>query len=287
MGAGPRAVRGSRRTAGTVHFLGRDGMIHVGTSGYSFKDWAGSFYPADLPAKEQLPFYTQKFATVELNFTYYRIPAAATIAGMVDRTPAGFSFCVKANEATTHKQDRSVLAEYKEGIEPLRAAGRLGSVLAQFPFSFKNTTANRQYLHQLAEDFQQYHPVVEFRHLSWIKPPVFEFLRANALGYCCVDEPKLDNLVPPVAHATAGTAYVRFHSRDASKWYAGAAQRYNYRYSTEEMAEWVPKVQKLADEAEKVYIFFNNCHAGHAADNAKEFGEMLRDIGLLKTLGGG
>ena len=262
-------------------------MVFVGTSGYSFKDWMGSFYPKGTRQDQLLGYYSTVFGTVELNFTYYRMPEASMLARMVERTPEGFSFCIKANEATTHKLDRAVLDEFKEGIEPVRAAGRLGSVLAQFPFSFKNTTANRQYLHQLAEDFQQYHPVVEFRHLSWIKPPVFEFLRANALGYCCVDEPKLDNLVPPVAHATAGTAYVRFHSRDASKWYAGAAQRYNYRYSTEEMAEWVPKVQMLADEAEKVYIFFNNCHAGHAADNAKEFGEMLRDIGLLKTLGGG
>ena len=88
---------------------------------------------------------------------------------MVDRTPPGFLFCVKANEATTHKLDRSVLDEYKAGIAPICDAGRLGSVLAQFPYSFRNTNANRQYLHQLAKDFADYRPVVEFRHLSWIK----------------------------------------------------------------------------------------------------------------------
>jgi len=261
-------------------------MVHVGTSGYSFKDWTGTFYPDGLPAKQQLDYYAGVFETVELNFTYYRVPTAGMIARMVERTPEGFTFCVKANEATTHKLDRSVLDEYRAGIEPLREAGRLGAVLAQFPFSFKNTLSNRQYLHQLADDFAHYHPVVEFRHASWIKPAVFEFLRNNRLGYCCVDEPELDGLVPPVAQATSDTAYVRFHSRDASKWYAGGAERYDYNYSTEEMSQWLPKVKRLADEAENVYIFFNNCHAGHAAVNATEFKELLRDIGLLKALSG-
>jgi len=256
-------------------------MIYVGTSGYRYKDWTGSFYPDGLPEKEQLGFYSERFPVVELNFTYYGIPRPSVIASMVERTPEGFQFSVKANSATTHKQDRSVLDAFKAAIEPARAAGRLSSVLAQFPFSFKNTTANRRYLHQLAEDFAEYRPVVEFRHKSWIRPVVFQFLRDNGLGYCCVDEPKLDGLVPPVAEATAPTAYVRFHSRDASKWYAGVADRYDYLYSKDELAEWLPKVQALHEEADNVYIFFNNCHAGHAAVNAGELEEMIGQLGLL------
>lgn len=256
-------------------------MIYVGTSGYRFKDWRGNFYPDGLPAREELTYYSTKFPVVELNFTYYGIPKPEVIAAMVERTPPEFIFCVKANKATTHELDRSVLDAFRAGVEPARAAGRLASVLAQFPFSFKNNTANRKYLHQLAKDFAGYAPVVEFRHDSWIKPPVFEFLRDNGLGYCCVDEPDLKGLVPPVAEVTAPTAYVRFHSRDASKWYAGAAARYDYRYSKEELAEWCDKARQLHDEAGDVYMFFNNCHAGSAAVNAGEFKAMLAELGLL------
>jgi uncharacterized protein YecE (DUF72 family) len=259
-------------------------MIYVGTSGYRFADWAGSFYPEGMKEGEQLAYYSQHFPTVELNFTFYRVPTAKTIAAMVDRTPPSFLFTAKISQAITHDLDRTVLEPFKAGIEPARAAGRLGGLLAQFPYSFKNTLDNRNFLHQLAEDFADYHPVVEFRHLSWIKPAVFDFLRGNRLGFCCVDEPKLSNLVPPVAEATSDTAYVRFHSRDASKWYESGAERYNYLYTKEEMSEWLPKVQKLRDEAENVYIFFNNCHAGHAAVNAAEFQQLLRDIGLLQAL---
>ena len=256
-------------------------MIYVGTSGYRYKDWRGTFYPRSLPQQDELRYYAERFPAVELNFTYYGIPKPSVIAGMVVRTPPEFRFCIKANQATTHEQDRSVLGAFKDAIAPAAEAGQLASVLAQFPFSFKNQEDNRRYLHQLAQDLQDYRPVVEFRHNSWVCPQVFQFLRANGLAYCCVDEPELPGLLPPDACATSDTAYVRFHSRDAAKWYAGAAARYDYLYSKDELAEWVPKTQHLAEQAEDVYIFFNNCHAGSAAVNAAEFQEMLAELGLL------
>ena len=259
-------------------------MIYIGTSGYSFKDWVGPFYPGKTRAPDMLKIYAERFPTVELNFTYYAMPAEKTIAGMAGNTPEDFQFFVKANQATTHEQDRSAAEPFLAALEPFRTTGKLAGILAQFPYAFKNNEVSRRYLAELREDFTDESVVVEFRHDSWTRDPVFDFLERLQFGYCAVDEPDLPGLVPPVARATASTAYVRFHSRDASKWFGGDGQeRYNYLYSEDELREWTPKVQELNAEpkVDNLFVFFNNCHAGHAAVNAVQFQEMLRELGLL------
>lgn len=257
-------------------------MVFVGTSGYSYEDWIGTFYPESTKRTRMLELYCEEFEATELNFTYYRIPSVRTMQSLASRTPRGFRFIVKANEATTHKRDLSLTEEFKEGIKPLLDEGKLYGILLQFPYAFKNTEQNRRYLHELRGHFEDYELIVEFRHNSWINPAVFDFLRRNRLAFCCVDEPRISRLVPPVAVVTSEIAYVRFHSRDASKWFADQSkERYNYRYSKEELSEWLPKVKKLAEQASDIYIFFNNCHAGHAAVNAIEFKNMLFDLGII------
>ena len=257
-------------------------MIHVGTSGFRYVDWRGTFYPEGLPQDQELAYYAERFDTLELNFTYYGIPKPQTIARMVERTPDSLTFWVKANEATTHKQDRRVAAQFNDGIAPAVEAGRLAGILCQFPYSFRNHQRNRAYLSCLREDFPQAPLVVEFRNDGWAIEPVYGFLRSLGVGFCCVDEPDLDGLMPRHAVLTSPIGYLRFHSRDASKWYEGGGkERYNYLYSRDELEEWAPKVQELNDEAEGVYIFFNNCHAGHAAVNAEEFKALLADLGII------
>jgi len=257
-------------------------MVTIGTSGFRYADWKGTFYPEGLADDELLGYYAQRFASVELNFTYYGIPNPRTLERMVERTPEGFTFWVKANEATTHKRDRSVAGQFNEAIAPAREAGRLAGILCQFPYSFRNDQRSRAYLAELAEDFPHDPLVVEFRNIEWANQAVYDFLRHHKLGFCCVDEPKLEGLMPPVAVVTSPVAYLRFHSRDASKWYEGGGkERYNYLYQREELEEWLPRVQELHNEAENVYIFFNNCHAGHAAVNAAEFKALLAEIGVI------
>ncbi len=260
----------------------RPTVIHVGTSGFRYKDWRGPFYPPDLPDDGLLAYYAQRFSSVELNFTYYGIPNPAVIERMVERTPEGFTFWVKANQATTHRQDRSVAPQFNEAVAPAREAGRLAGVLFQFPYSFRNYERNRAYLTSLREDFPDDPLVVEFRNVGWAVEPVYGFLRHHGLGFCCVDEPEVEGLMPPVAVATSDVAYVRFHSRDADKWYEGGGkERYNYLYDRSELDEWLPRTEQLAADAEQVYVFFNNCHAGHAAVNAGEFKQMLAELGLI------
>jgi uncharacterized protein YecE (DUF72 family) len=258
-------------------------MIYVGTSGYSYNDWVGTWYPPGTRPENMLRLYAECFHTTELNFTYYRQPSARTIAGICRKLPDGFKLFVKANAGTTHERDRAAAGPFKEGIEPARESGHFAGVLAQFPYSFHNTPDSRDWLRQVAEDFADYNPVVEFRGRDWSKLSILDLLRKNGLGFCCVDEPYEElRLMPPVAEATTDTAYIRFHSHDKDKWYGGdAKERYNYLYSKEELESWVPRTQKLDDLSESVYVFFNNCHAGHAAVNAEDFRGMLADIGLL------
>ena len=256
-------------------------MIYVGTSGYSYNDWVGTWYPSGTPSRDMLKLYAERFKTVELNFTYYRQPSARTIEAIVKKLPPEFRLFAKANAETTHKRNREAAAPFKEGMKPARDAGMLTGVLAQFPYSFKNEPVNGEYLKQLAEDFVGYNVVVEFRNRNWSKMSTLDLLRELGLGFCCVDEPDELGLMPPAAEATTNTAYVRFHSRDKTKWYKGAKERYDYLYSEEELAGWKPKLKKLDDITDAVYVFFNNCHAGHAAVNAEQFRGMLSDIGLL------
>ena len=123
-------------------------MIHIGTSGYSFKDWKGEFYPVDIKNSEMLDFYARHFKVVEINSTYYAIPKPATFERMVEKTPPDFGFTVKAHSGMTHdrKDNKSVFDQFEEAVQPLIEAKKLKGILAQFPWSFKNVEENRKYL---------------------------------------------------------------------------------------------------------------------------------------------
>ncbi len=125
--------------------------------------------------------------------------------------------------------------------------------------------------------------VVEFRNRAWICDATFRLLEELNVGYCCVDQPRLRGLIPPVACATSPVAYIRFHGRNADKWWEHehAWQRYDYLYSREELEEWLPKVERLAEHAERIFIFFNNHYQAQAVQNALLFRDMLADAGLL------
>jgi len=255
------------------HPGGDEGLdIRVGTSGYSFKDWRGTFYPENLRAGDMLRYYAGRFNVVEVNSTYYRIPPLKTFQGMANKTPDGFEFTVKTHSDITHSRENveESARALQESIQPLIEMGKFGAFLAQFPYSFKLSSENMRYLAEIGHIFEGYPLVVEFRHRSWVRDDVFEFLKENGISYCCVDEPRLRGLVPPLTVVTGRIGYVRFHGRNAVKWWeGGSSERYDYLYSEEELIEWKPKIEKLARETDKTYVFFNNCHNGQAAINAQ------------------
>jgi uncharacterized protein YecE (DUF72 family) len=253
--------------------------ILVGTSGYSFPDWVGPFYPPGMKSGEYLGFYSRHFAVVEVNSTYYRIPHPRVLEQMERKTPEGFRFIVKLNQAMTHERslEPGLYREFLAVLEPLKAAGKYDGLLAQFPWGFKRDAAAEQHLDGLRGRLGDEPLFVEFRHGSWLHDGLADRLRRSRLGYCAVDEPRLKGLLPPVTLLTTEDAYVRFHGRNADNWWGReGGDRYDYDYSREELSEWVKKVGELAQQARRTYLFFNNCHAGQAARNAKLMEELLR-----------
>ncbi|UCE02928.1 MAG: DUF72 domain-containing protein [Candidatus Latescibacterota bacterium] len=261
------------------------GEVRVGTSGYSFKDWIGPFYPPGTKVAEQLPLYARHFDCLEVNVTYYRVPDAQLLEGMSRRTPEGFHFILKLHGDMTHRasRDDGLYRDFNAALRPLQDAGNLHGLLAQFPYRFKNTQANRHFVAELRERFANHPLFVEFRHAGWAIEPVFAWLRKLAIGWVSVDEPDLPGLLPREARATSDVGYVRLHGRNAENWWEpgrGGGDRYDYLYSQEELQEWVRKIRSLLQETRRTYVFFNNCHAGKAPSNAQAMKELLSELGL-------
>jgi uncharacterized protein YecE (DUF72 family) len=254
-------------------------MIRLGTSGFSYDDWVGAFYPGDLPKREWLAFYARQFDTVELNVTYYRVPDRRIVMGWIDRTPAEFLFAVKAFSGLTHERREPDFAGFLESIEPLRQAGKLGCILAQFPYSFAPSEENWGYLERLRAGLSDHRVVVEFRQRGWVREETFDRMARLGLGFCCVDEPRLDGLMPPVARATAPVAYVRFHGRNARKWWEHeqAWERYDYTYPSQELREWVPRLKQLDRDSEVVLVYANNHYRSQSVDTLRALRAMLAE----------
>ena len=252
-------------------------MIRLGTSGFSYDDWIGTFYPEDLPRWAWLGYYAERFDAVELNVTYYRIPSPKVIRGWVKRTPEEFLFAVKAHQDITHGREGADFGAFCAALDPLREAGKLACVLAQFPHSFHATPENRAYLERLREGLQGLAVVVEFRHRAWVTEETFQQLEALDLGFCCVDEPRLRGLMPPIARATGPVAYVRFHGRNAGRWWQHeqAWERYDYTYSEQELREWVSRIRALDKEVALTLVFANNHYRAQSVDTLHKLDKLL------------
>lgn len=254
-------------------------MILIGTSGFSYDDWKGKFYPERLAKKDMLAFYARRFGTTEINSSYYAIPGAASFAGMAKKTPPGFDFVVKAHKDMTHAEEtnREIFEIFLGSIQPLREAGKFGCMLAQFPWSFRRTDENTDKLKDFRDMIGDLPTVIEFRNSDWVNEDTFGLLRELDFGFCSVDEPHLKGLMPPIAAATSPIGYVRFHGRNAKKWWKHeeSHERYDYLYSEEELSEWVPRVTDIETQTSKTYVFFNNHYQGKSAQNAQMFARML------------
>jgi len=254
--------------------------VLIGTSGFSFDDWVGPVYPKDLPKREWLNFYAQEFSTCELNFSYYRIPDARTLGQIAAKVPEGFLFSIKAYRGITHEREdpEPQMEQFTAALSPLMNQDKFACVLAQFPHSFHANQANRDYLKRVREGFGDLPVVVEFRSREWISQRTFEELHALELGFCCVDQPRFDSLIPPVAVATGPVAYVRFHGRNRAKWWQHdeAWERYDYSYTDEELEEWVPKIRSLEDESPLTLVYMNNHWQGQAVSTARQLGALMQ-----------
>ena len=254
-------------------------MIYAGTSGFSYDDWVGVFYPRGMPRREWLSYYAREFNAVEINSTFYALPRLSTMESMIGKTGEGFLFSIKANKEMTHQRQGShdLFVAFSRMLQPFIASGKLGCVLAQFPYSFTPNYQNQQYLLFMRQKLDGLPLVFEFRNVQWLRQGIFDWLRQHDVGFCCVDEPPLPRLLPPVAELTSNIAYIRFHGRNTAKWWQHehAYERYDYSYSGEELAEWLPKIKRLSSLAEKTFVFANNHWQGQAVGTIRQLRMML------------
>jgi len=256
-------------------------LLFVGTAGYSYRDWIGPYYPPGTPPGKMLEIYAAEFFFVEINSTYYRQPEWKMIKSMEEKTPAGFQFVLKAHESITHQYSKDYRAncrKFKEALRPLSESAKLGGILAQFPYSFQNKEDNRKYVLALKEIFSPFPLIVEFRRREWQQEAIFNLLQENSIAYTCVDEPQLKGLMAPLAVRTSPLGYLRFHGRNYSTWWNHKKpyERYNYLYNPEELAEWVPKINKIRRGAEKLFISFNNHFQAQAVANARMMQKIFK-----------
>lgn len=242
------------------------GAVLVGTSGWTYRDWRGRFYPDRLPQREWLTHYTGRFSTVELNVTTYRLPTERDIARCLD-VPQDFVYTIKLSRLITHRNRPDsrpeFVANYYRAIEPL--APKIANVLAQFPPRWeRNDDALRGFLAGLPRR----HPVtVEFRHPSWYAPEVYAILRKAGVSLCLHD--MAGSVAPHVL--TGPTLYVRLH---------GPVRAYAGSYRRARMERWADAIAGLAPQTEAAYVYFNNDERAFATRNAETLITLLRERGV-------
>jgi uncharacterized protein YecE (DUF72 family) len=251
--------------------------VWIGTAGYSWPDWVGQFYPPGTSPARMLAYYATQFPAVEINNTFYRPPTAGQLVRLADRTPAGFRFSLKVPRSVSHDRSDVDLDPFRRAVDELAARDRLIGLVLQFPEAFTNTLANREWLDRVAAGLKPHPAWVEFRHESWHRPRLGDWLRERGLDLVTVDVPELPQLFPRAVIDPGTTrVYVRLHSRLAGNWYAGGMARYDYDYSDNELREWVVRLKDAGPRVTDAHIIFNNCHEIQGIVNARRLGELLR-----------
>jgi len=266
--------------------------LYIGTSGWSYPKgegtWTGYFYPRGKI--NELEYYSQFFNTVEVNSSFYRPPNPEYTYNWARRVPEDFLFTVKLWQKFTHPKmyeeatgREAVISQqdvdiFNRSIEPLARHGKLGSLLAQFPPSFKNEGHGQQVLAAVIRIFGEYRLAVELRHRSWSDDPnIARLLKENNVAWVHIDEPKFKSSIAEELPTTSDMAYFRFHGRNAEMWWTGdSATRYKYLYSPEEITDLSERVKSAAQETRLLFALFNNHWRGYAPRNAVDMMNSLK-----------
>lgn len=249
-----------------------------GTAGFSYKDWIGPFYPIGTKEPDMLGFYSEHFDFVEVNSTYYHMPSKKLFESMDKKTVSSFRFSVKLFGGFTHERSSGIkeAENFMYSLEPVVSSEKLLCLLAQFPYSFHYNQDNLAYLSDLRKWFGNTAICAEFRNNGWINSQAVRHLKNENIGFVCVDEPQIRGLMHKVSVISSEISYVRFHGRNASKWYGGeGSERYDYMYSEEELKEWIPNIKSMENQAAAIVISFNNHPQGKAVMNARMIKRLM------------
>ena len=263
----------------------RTSKIRIGPAGWSYKDWEGTVYPPHGSKFDPLAYLASYFDTIEINSPFYRIPPATHAKSWVRRIAANddFKFTTKIFRGFTHEKEPLVKADvkaFRDYLAPLADADRLGAILIQFPWSFKNTPESRVKLVELFTAFAEYPKALEVRHSTFQEPEFYDFLEEHDVSWVNVDQPLYSDSVKPADTVTGPIGYARLHGRNYEKWFAHGEtwERYNYLYSAQELEPWVERIGKMAKKKE-TYVVTNNHFRGQAILNAGDLKDALGQDG--------
>lgn len=245
-------------------------LIHIGTSGWSYKDWVGNFYPSNTPAKEYLKIYVNRFNTVEIDSTFYGIPRKSTVEAWYKTAPDNFKFAPKLPQEITHKSDltgiEDILSGFLNIISLLKE--KLGPILIQFPYSFTPQTGSNlgRFLTELPSGFDF---IIEVRNRQWLGEKFYDMLREQSVGLALLDHP----WVPKIEVVTSKILYIRFLGDRQN-----VAEDFGHIQVDREkdLAEWKRIVTALEEKVDDFYGYFNNHYSGHSPSTAKRFLELLQ-----------
>jgi len=273
--------------------------IRIGPAGWSYSDWSGYVYPTPRPKGfHEASYLAQFFDTIEINTSFYQPLRPYHASQWLDRVAANanFLFTAKLWQKFTHGEATSTISAtgappsvptgdderaVRSGFDVLHKAGKLGALLLQFPFSFHRTPEAFAYLAGLLKRFADYPLAVELRHASWNDPEALAMLREHRVALCSIDQPLIGRSLEPSDESTSYLGYVRLHGRRYDTWFSDDPEtpqheRYNYLYTTEELAPWTNRIRKLASHAHNVFVVANNHYLGKAVVNALQLLSMLQ-----------
>jgi uncharacterized protein YecE (DUF72 family) len=258
-------------------------VTRIGLAGWIYKDWAGIVYPRPKPRGfQEVSFLANYFDVLEINTSFYGPISAKTSSAWLAQlqSPGPFRFTAKLWRGFTHERNASSTDDQavKDGLAPLVEAARFGALLLQFPWSFRNTDENRDYVARLRARFSEYPLVLEVRHASWSEPGVLDTLAQLDIGLCNIDQPLFKRSIQPGAIATSAIGYVRLHGRNYKSWFTKnehSHERYDYLYSLDELDPWISRIRAVDDVAQDTYVVANNHYLGKGAVNALEIRSIL------------
>jgi uncharacterized protein YecE (DUF72 family) len=263
-------------------------MLRIGPAGWSYADWAGIVYPRPKPKGfDPLEFLAGYFDTIEVNSTFYH-PATAEVAQKwaqrVESNPR-FRFTAKLWRRFTHERKQAWTTdetrEARQAFDVLHGDDRLGAVLIQFPWSFRNTDENRQWLDDVVRAFGDLPLVAEVRHTSWATTDFLMELTERGIGFANIDQPQFRDSIAPSAHATSRVGYIRVHGRNYQDWWrksASVEERYDYLYTADELRPWIERAVEIeeAPGTDDTYVITNNHYRGKAVANALMLDSMAK-----------